>query len=398
MLKLKPKERSEGSPVSRDWGEVFQPMSWWDENLVREAKVLVAGAGALGNEVIKNLALLGVGHLFIVDFDEVEYSNLSRSVLFGEGDCGKKKCEVVAARAKALNPSIKVQALYGDVTTDVGLGVFRQVDVIVGCLDSRLARLLLNRACHKVGKTWIDGGILEMAGQVYVFKPGRSCYECTLSKNDRTFIEFRLGCSDIAYHQTIQGRVVTTPIAASIVGAIQAQEVLKVINGDEKNLMLETFFYYEGRTNTVLQRKYPPLKDFCQSHYTYAPIVEAPLSNQMTLGEALVWLSEHFRDEQPQILLDHQLALEITTQQSEIMHKVMIPKPRLQGNLIKQFQQIPGEALVLSKSAQELDRQFPHQDLSLADCGVPPLHIIRVLTDEGEKYVELSADKAFIHF
>jgi molybdopterin/thiamine biosynthesis adenylyltransferase len=378
--------------------ETFQLISWWKKELVRDAKVMVVGAGALGNEVLKNFALLNVGHIFIVDFDEIEYSNLSRSVLFRESDCNRKKCEVAAERIRELNPNVKVQALNGDLTSDVGLGVFRAMDVIVGCLDNRLARLFLNRACHKVGKTWIDGAIQDMAGQVYVFKPGRTCYECTLSKRDRAYIDFRLSCPDIAYYHASQGRIATTPIAASIVGAIQAQEALKAIKGDENFQMLEESFFYEGRTNTVLQRNYPELKDFCQSHYPYEPVVESPLSSQMTLKEALEWLSEYFHDKQPQILLDDLLALEITSQQSEISHELIVPKSRLKGDLIRQFQKVPGEVVVLSKSVQELDNKFPYQNLSLFECGIPPLHIIRVLTDDGEKYVELSADKTFIHF
>ncbi len=67
----------------------FDFISWWEREAVEEARVLVVGAGALGNEVIKNLALMGVGHLFIVDFDTIEAANLSRSVLFREGDDGR---------------------------------------------------------------------------------------------------------------------------------------------------------------------------------------------------------------------------------------------------------------------------------------------------------------------
>ena len=84
---------------------------------------MVVGAGALGNEVIKNLVLMGIGHIFIVDFDTIELANLSRSVLFRESDSGRKKAEVAAARAKEINPNVHVQYVHGDVTTDIGLGV-----------------------------------------------------------------------------------------------------------------------------------------------------------------------------------------------------------------------------------------------------------------------------------
>jgi DNA-binding transcriptional regulator YhcF (GntR family) len=77
----------------------FDFISWWEREKVQQAKVLVVGAGALGNEVIKNLALMGVGHLFIVDFDTIEAANLSRSVLFRESDNKRSKAEVAARRA-----------------------------------------------------------------------------------------------------------------------------------------------------------------------------------------------------------------------------------------------------------------------------------------------------------
>lgn len=72
---------------SYEWGEgVYTLLSWFKKDKVKNAKVLVAGAGALGNEVIKNLALFGIGHIFVVDFDKIEISNLTRSVLFREDD------------------------------------------------------------------------------------------------------------------------------------------------------------------------------------------------------------------------------------------------------------------------------------------------------------------------
>ena len=69
----------------------FRLISWWDQQRLERARVLVVGAGALGNEIIKNLALLGIGHLFVADRDRIEMSNLSRSVLFRRADCGRTK-------------------------------------------------------------------------------------------------------------------------------------------------------------------------------------------------------------------------------------------------------------------------------------------------------------------
>src|SRR5512139_3794117 len=142
----------------------FEFISWWEKEKVQNAKVLIVGAGALGNEVIKNLSLMGVGYIFIVDFDKIEAANLSRSVLFRESDNNRSKAEVVAARAKSINPNVHIQYLNADVTTGLGLGVIRRMDAIIGCLDNREARLAVNRFCYWMNKPWVDGAIQELLG------------------------------------------------------------------------------------------------------------------------------------------------------------------------------------------------------------------------------------------
>src|SRR5712691_9279383 len=93
----------------------FEAIEWWDQALLKEARILVIGAGALGNEVIKNLALLGVGNLIIVDMDRIELSNLSRSVLFREEDESQFKAECAALAAKRIYPALHVKAVVGNV-------------------------------------------------------------------------------------------------------------------------------------------------------------------------------------------------------------------------------------------------------------------------------------------
>ena len=125
-----------------EWGEgVFTLLSWFKKDKVKNARVLVAGAGALGNEVVKDLALFGVGHIYVVDFDQIEISNLTRSVLFREEDAYNHsyKAEIVAKRAMEINPQIKVTPIVGNLFSEVGFGLYRAVDVVFGCLDSRMA-------------------------------------------------------------------------------------------------------------------------------------------------------------------------------------------------------------------------------------------------------------------
>ena len=96
-------------------------IDWWDQNRLKDSKILVAGAGALGNEVLKNLAMLGVGNITVIDFDTVSITNLTRSVLFRESDVGLSKVKVARQRALEINPEIEIQAIHGDLEFDLGI-------------------------------------------------------------------------------------------------------------------------------------------------------------------------------------------------------------------------------------------------------------------------------------
>lgn len=383
---------------SKEFDSTFQLISWWKKEQVRNAKVLVVGAGALGNEVLKNLALLNVGQIIIVDFDTIEYSNLSRSVLFRESDIGKLKGEVAAAAIKKINPNVKVKVIKGDITIDVGLGLIKRMDVVIGCLDNRLARLFLNRACHRVNKTWVDAAIENLSGQLYVFKPGQSCYECTLTSRDWQLIKYRLGCADVAKRNHSFGRVPTTPISSSILGAMQVQEALKVINGNNKELMVNQHLYYEGMNNLILQLENKKLKEDCQSHFEYDPIIALPISVNMQVSEALSFLAEHFKDDEVSIELDKELILEIAGKESLEVSQIVIPKPHFTEAIMKQYRRIDNEDIIILKEVNHLDRNFEFQDLTLEKTGIPPLHIVKVFANGNMNYVEFCGDESFLNF
>src|SRR5262249_18849418 len=185
-------------------------IGWWDQERLRAAKVLVVGAVAIGNEVVKNLALLGIGHVWVIDLDEIEDSNLTRSILFRHDDCGKSKAIAAAEEMRNINPDVRVTPIHGNVITDVGLGLFREVDVVIGCLDNREARLWVNRSCWKVGTPWIDGGIQEISGVAKVFvPPNGACYECAMTENDYRLINLRYSCPLLRREDLQAGKVPT---------------------------------------------------------------------------------------------------------------------------------------------------------------------------------------------
>lgn len=381
--------------------KVFEMMSWWKTEDVQNAKVLVVGAGALGNEVLKNLALLGVGNVMIVDFDTIEYSNLCRSVLFRESDVetNSPKAQTAATRIKELNPSIKSQVINGDILLDVGLGVFRRMDVVIGCLDNRLARLFINRHCHKVNMTWVDGGIENLAGQLNVYTPDTSCYECELSEADHKNIRSKMGCPDVARRNANVGRIPTTPISASIIAAMQVQEALKVIHGNHDKSMAGQRFFYEGMNNFFFQYKSAPIQEDCMSHFLYDPIIEAAdMRAEMTVQEALDWLKSHFKTDEVSIELDYEVILEIGTKQNETIHEVIMAKPHLSDSLITQYQESPDDEVMIKQETSIIDDSFPQKDVKLRKLGIPPLHILRVVTESDMHFVELTGDESFISF
>lgn len=387
-----------------EWGEgVFTLLSWFKQEKVRNAKVLVAGAGALGNEVIKNLTLFGIGTIYICDFDRIELSNLTRSVLFREEDAYNHayKAEIAAQRAMEINPQIKVYPIVGNLFSDVGLGIYKDVDVVIGCLDSRIARYLLNRLCMRVGKTWIDGSIENMTGVVKVYAPGINCYECNLSREEFNHIMLRTGCADVVRSQTSAGRVATTPISASIVGAMQAQEAMKIIHSSEGEqtpfkTLLGKMWRFEGMTNTVNTYKYSSWKNNCTAHERWSQIVYGNgLSADMKVKEVLAALKT---------LLDVNV-VEINMRNNKFIDKIISDKPekefelRIPESKLEKAIQSNDELRKLSYRTifhkcfyENIDCDFPYMELSLKEIGFPYYDIIQVSTDKGVRYVELCED------
>ncbi len=392
-----------------EWGEgVFTLLSWFKKEKVNNARVLVAGAGALGNEVIKDLTLFGVGHIFVVDFDRIELSNLTRSVLFREEDAyaHRFKADVAAERAMEINPQIKVTPIVGNLFSDVGLALYQSVDVIIGCLDSRLARYQLNRMAMRANKTWIDGSIENLTGVVKVYTPGISCYECGLSREEFNIIMLRTGCADVVRSQTSQGRVATTPISASIVGAVQAQEAMKVIHLDaykDEKLPFTTLqgkmWRYEGLTNMTNLYKFSSWKKGCPAHDRWHPVIHADsMTAGMTVTDAIAELKRVCSADVVEInLMNNKFIEAVISDNPEKEFKVMIPESRLDEVISSdpEMRRLSYKTVFHKKFYENIDSDFPFMNLKLSEVGIPYYDIIKVSTDKGEHFVELSGDKGY---
>lgn len=256
-------------------------ISWWDQDRLAEARVLVVGAGALGNELTKNLALAGVGTIVVLDMDGVENSNLSRCVLFREGDEGADKATIVAHRAAELNSEIRAIPLVADARLAASPGLVAHCDVVLGGLDNREARLHVNQACWKAGTPWVDGAIEGLMGMMRVFVPPDSaCYECTMNREDHRLLAARKACSLLTREQMLEGKVPTTATSASVIAGLQAQEAIKLLHrGSLAASFAGRGFAFNGLTHDSYVVNYDRRED-CLSHDSY------------DLGSAATWPSD----------------------------------------------------------------------------------------------------------
>jgi adenylyltransferase/sulfurtransferase len=364
-------------------------ISWWRQERLRAARVLVVGAGALGNEVVKNLALVGLGTTYLIDLDVVEPSNLSRSVFFRATDGGRPKAEVAARRAQELNPEITIIPLHGDVITDLGLGLFAEVDLVIGCLDNREARLWVNRQCWKVGTPWIDAGIQEIQGVVKIFVPPDSaCYECAMTERDYQLLNLRYSCPLLKRDDVLAGKVPTAPTIASMMAALQVQEALKLLHG--LPVAAGSALVYNGVGNQFYSTRLPFRED-CLSHETYPERVELALGHRAAVSELLKAAVPHLGGAGPlHLVLDRELVVAVDCPRCSWRGEVMRPRVQVRaGEAVCPICQQPARPELVSA----VDDSSPLTDEPLCRVGIPPYDIVRVDGPAETGFFLLAADR-----
>src|SRR5207302_7408573 len=287
---------------------------WWDQEKIRATRVLVVGAGALGNEILKNLVLLGFQQIVIVDPDRIEESNLSRTILYRSEDVGQFKADVAARSVANICPGGHIRSLFGNGMHDCRLGLFAWSDLMFTGLDNREADLWINRSAGKVKRPWIDGAIEGINGIARVFLPGSPpCYECTLGETDWKLLEKRMSCNLLARQSNVEGKVPTTPTISSIIAGIQVQEGVKLIHG--LPTLASRGYMFEGLNHTSYLFDYTENPD-CMSHYTHERVVEISLrSCELTL--------QQLRKRAQEDLGTSDVTIEFSR---DIIHKLVCPK------------------------------------------------------------------------
>jgi len=197
---------------------------------LKNASVLVVGAGGLGSPAAIYLAAAGVGRIGLVDDDVVDLTNLHRQVLYATRDIGRKKVKAAEARLGALNPEVAIEARDTRISAGNAVELVRSYDIVLDGTDNFPARYLINDACVLAKKPMIYGGVLQFGGQVSVFgAPDGPCYRCMLREPPAGDV---LGCGQAGVLGALPG----------IVGALQASEAIKLILGFGRPLVGRLLF------------------------------------------------------------------------------------------------------------------------------------------------------------
>jgi sulfur-carrier protein adenylyltransferase/sulfurtransferase len=215
---------------------------------LKNAKVLVVGAGGLGSPALLYLAAAGVGTLGVIDFDTVDESNLQRQVIHGQSDIGRPKAESARDSITEINPYVNVVLYEEPLSTDNALEIFSQFDLIVDGTDNFATRYLVNDACVLLGKPYVWGSIFRFDGQASVFWAEYGpCYRCLYP--DPPPPGMVPSCAE--------GGVLGV-LCASI-GSIQVNEAIKLITGVGDSLAGRLMIYdaLEMNYRTVRIRKDP---------------------------------------------------------------------------------------------------------------------------------------------
>jgi len=231
---------------------------------LKQASVLLVGAGGLGAPAAMYLAAAGVGHLGIVDFDVVDESNLQRQIIHGQSTVGKPKLQSATQRIRDINPFVEVTGYEEPLTSENALRIFADYDVIVDGTDNFPTRYLVNDACVLLGKPNVYGSIFRFEGQASVFyaKAG-PCYRCLYPEPPPPGLV--PSCAEGGVLGVLPG----------VIGVIQATEAIKLITGIGEPLIGRLLLYdaLEMRFRELKLRK-DPACPICGEHPTVRELID----------------------------------------------------------------------------------------------------------------------------
>jgi len=215
-----------------DFGETGQER-------LKQSHVVVAGIGGLGCSTSVYLASAGVGHLTVVDCDQVVLSNLNRQVLYWEEEIGGGKSSLAARKLARLNPTINIISLFEKITEDNVRDIIKGSDVVIDGMDNFETRFILNSGCVMEGIPFIHGGVYGLLGEVTTIIPGETpCLACIFPTAPKK-----------------EGTIPVFGVTPAFIGALQAAEAIKLLAGFG-NLLTNRMLYVDG---TAMEFSFCPL-------------------------------------------------------------------------------------------------------------------------------------------
>jgi sulfur-carrier protein adenylyltransferase/sulfurtransferase len=242
-----------------------------------DSSVLVIGAGGLGSPAAMYLAAAGVGTLGLVDFDQVELSNLQRQLLHDTDDVGRPKVESARDRLTELNPNVEVVAHRALLSSENAYDVLGGYDVVVDGTDNFPVRYLVNDATQMLGKPLVYGSIYQWEGQATVFLPGREtpCYRCLFPEPPPPGTV--PSCAEGGVFGVLPG----------IIGSIQAVEAIKLLLGVGETLAGTLVLYDALRSEfTSVKLRWDPDCPVCGKHPTVTELIDYEAFCGLAPGQA----------------------------------------------------------------------------------------------------------------
>ena len=244
---------------------------------LKGARVLVIGAGGLGSPAAMYLAAAGVGTIGLVDFDQVELSNLQRQLLHDTNDVGRPKVESAGDRLNDLNPNVNVIPHRVLLSSENAFEVLEPYDVVVDGTDNFPVRYLVNDACQMLGKPLVYGSIYQWEGQASVFLPGQEtpCYRCLFPEPPPPGTV--PSCAEGGVFGVLPG----------IIGSIQAVEAIKLVL-DVGETLAGSLVLYDAMRNefTSVKLRWDPDCPVCGKHPTVTELIDYEAFCGLAPGQA----------------------------------------------------------------------------------------------------------------
>lgn len=395
--------------------------------MIRNLRILVVGVGAGGNDLLKNLVLMGFGNITVVDFDYVEDSNLAKSTLFREEDIGKSKALVAAERLRevALHDSPNIKGIHGNLIHDIGKGVFLDHDIVICCVDTLKARAYINDWCVRTNTPFFEMGFAKYDVNITFFAPeGRMIQKNgsvlnSLPSTDGTFPAFegefpvclretipngfgeiaekRNHCAGLRVRDVNLRKTPTIQAAAAMAGALISTELVKYLDGQD--CLRNKKLFYDGMNHEMFTVSYKR-NDKCPIHKEEKlPIIDCVVQKDATVREVISSISKIYNGSDIIITMPEIYSFSGQCQccgKSQIFNRrksLIFNDERWCSECREKYPddyEIRLNFPFALKSTDEEISQYTDEEilgLKLCEIGIPENDILKVLVVNGMKYI-----------